>query len=670
MAALSVQVPYPVFYDRDGQPLDNGNIYIGVANLDPVANPLQVYYDESLTITASQPLKTSNGYVYRNGTPTQLYVNAADFSITVNDNKNLLVYNFPDGTGLGADATSVVYNEGDTGAVNRTVAARLQDYVSVKDFGAVGDDSTNDTAAFAAAAATGKAIIIPEGTYRVAGVLFNDRVTFAGNAKIRRTGGTLAFAGGIEAPCEQIFLDAVGIAQVDVNSDLTPEGWVDWFGTNADAIETCHKIFKVNKFGPRVYITDRTVILDQSNRQVIGVGGSAEGAGGTRIVLTGAAAVTDPIIQVGTLNTSSVVACARRLNISWINTYRDGIINPASTNRREDAVPGWLIAGWYESEMAHIFDYGSPIGYRVYGTIGCTLDYTGCVRPNPGASNGYVDYFTAHCIGGYSTSFGFIGANASLTVKNSGCAGAVGTARLGVYLFGYIGDTWIDKYEMSQLELGVYVDGSDAAGVTIISQSAHQDVRVNNCVLDAVLTNCITVTNCNQGAGIQMRGNYCAQNAAGAAVLVQNTDGLVLIDGGDIIANSTLNNIGVSIYNSKTVNVNGTLIKDCRVGVYAEDSSQLRLTPVMRRGYSGGTYGVYLDNVARSYVAPVIDGTASSWTQGIYTTSTLDYVETNLSAINWGCFVTAAASYKLWYNGATVTTDTYGTTNLRSGVVG
>jgi hypothetical protein len=90
----------------------------------------------------------------------------------------------------------------------------------------------------------------------------------------------------------------------------------------------------------------------------------------------------------------------------------------------------------------------------------------------------------------------------------------------------------------------------------------------------------------------------------------------------------------------------------------------------MRRGSSSGTYGVYLDNVARSYVAPVIDGAASSWTHGIYTTSTIDYVETNLSAINWGCFVTAAASYKLWYNGATVTTDTYGTTNLRSGVVG
>lgn len=180
MAALSIQVPYPVFYDRDGQPLDNGNIYIGVANLDPVTNPLQVYYDEALTITASQPLITSNGYVYRNGTPTQLYVNASDFSITVNDSKNLFVYSFPEATGIGVNATSIEYDPPFTGALTSgyTVAEKLEQYVSVKDFGAVGDGVTNDTAAIQAAfdafENTGtpfpnrsKIIFFPEGTYLV-----------------------------------------------------------------------------------------------------------------------------------------------------------------------------------------------------------------------------------------------------------------------------------------------------------------------------------------------------------------------------------------------------------------------------------------------------------------------------------------------------------------------
>ena len=195
MAALSIQVPYPVFYDRDGQPLENGNIYIGVANLDPVTNPLQVYYDEALTITASQPLKTSGGYVYRNGTPTQLYVNATDFSITVNDSKNLLVYNFPEATGVGVNASAIAftgfkgqvgtvadladadgsnwigYTPVGTGSVARSAQEKMRDIVSVKDFGAIGDGIANDSVAIQAAidyveSLGGGIVFFPTGEYK------------------------------------------------------------------------------------------------------------------------------------------------------------------------------------------------------------------------------------------------------------------------------------------------------------------------------------------------------------------------------------------------------------------------------------------------------------------------------------------------------------------------
>lgn len=178
MAALSIQVPYPVFYDREGQPLDNGNIYIGVANLDPVTNPLQVYYDEALTITASQPLVTSGGYVYRNGTPTQLYVNANDFSITVNDSKDLFVYSFPEATGVGVGAASIEYDPPFTGAVTSgyTVADSLSQYISVKDFGAVGDGVTDDAVnvqkAIDYVEALGGNLYFPRGKY-----LFGTQVT-------------------------------------------------------------------------------------------------------------------------------------------------------------------------------------------------------------------------------------------------------------------------------------------------------------------------------------------------------------------------------------------------------------------------------------------------------------------------------------------------------------
>ena len=59
------------------------------------------------------------------------------------------------------------YNQGGSGAVARTTASTLQESVSVKDFGAVGDGSTDDTAALAAffLAVQGKSGFIPNGVY-------------------------------------------------------------------------------------------------------------------------------------------------------------------------------------------------------------------------------------------------------------------------------------------------------------------------------------------------------------------------------------------------------------------------------------------------------------------------------------------------------------------------
>ena len=53
-----------------------------------------------------------------------------------------------------------------TGAVARTAQAKMRDVVSVKDFGAVGDGVTDDSAAFLAAFNTGKRVYAPAGTYR------------------------------------------------------------------------------------------------------------------------------------------------------------------------------------------------------------------------------------------------------------------------------------------------------------------------------------------------------------------------------------------------------------------------------------------------------------------------------------------------------------------------
>lgn len=60
MSALRVN-PFEYFTDTNGDPLDDGYIYVGVANLDPETNPISVFYDSALTIPVAQPIRTVAG---------------------------------------------------------------------------------------------------------------------------------------------------------------------------------------------------------------------------------------------------------------------------------------------------------------------------------------------------------------------------------------------------------------------------------------------------------------------------------------------------------------------------------------------------------------------------------------------------------------------------------
>lgn len=77
-------------------------------------------------------------------------------------------------------ASSTSYVPSGAGAVTRSVQDKLREYVSVKDFGAVGDGVTNDTAAFTAAQAASDRIIIPPGTYLLDEFKQQNRKVFTG----------------------------------------------------------------------------------------------------------------------------------------------------------------------------------------------------------------------------------------------------------------------------------------------------------------------------------------------------------------------------------------------------------------------------------------------------------------------------------------------------------
>jgi len=181
MSALSVEPPYPAFAEADGQPLEDGYIWIGTVNLNPITNPIAAYWDSALTISAVQPIRTSGGYPVYQGTPATIYVNS-DYSIQVQNRNGSLVYSAPKATEIYSEAvigqinaSQVNFLQDATGAVTRTVQNRLEDTVCVFDFMTLAqiNDVKNETLLLnvsteilAALNSGAKNVYFPQGKYR------------------------------------------------------------------------------------------------------------------------------------------------------------------------------------------------------------------------------------------------------------------------------------------------------------------------------------------------------------------------------------------------------------------------------------------------------------------------------------------------------------------------
>jgi len=182
MSARAIGAGYPYFVDKNGHALDFGYVYIGTENLDPETNPINVYWDNSLTIPALQPLRTMGGFIVRAGTPTAIYSNS-DYSIKIKDKKQETLYTNLSVKDNAASSLSSLANttdptQGDyligvkqtlAGGAARTQHAKNQETISVTDWGADPLGSADSTAAFnaASAAASGKTLRIPAGNYKL-----------------------------------------------------------------------------------------------------------------------------------------------------------------------------------------------------------------------------------------------------------------------------------------------------------------------------------------------------------------------------------------------------------------------------------------------------------------------------------------------------------------------
>jgi hypothetical protein len=99
-----------------------------------------------------------------------------------------------------------------TGAINRTIYEKLSDAVSVKDFGAIGDGTTDDTVAIQAALDAKASIYIPDGTYKLTSTIYTrivrQTITFGAQAYLSLAHNNTS---GIEVQEEWLTLNGANI---------------------------------------------------------------------------------------------------------------------------------------------------------------------------------------------------------------------------------------------------------------------------------------------------------------------------------------------------------------------------------------------------------------------------------------------------------------------------
>ena len=144
--SLPVQ-PHLYIGDSTGRPLDAGKVYFGDPNKDPELYPIDVYYDEALTIAAPQPIRTKGGFLNANGDMVEVYAAETTYSVKVLDSYGRQVF-YQERMSSSTTGVSVSTKLPYPNSITRTLQDKSSDIISVMDFGGVGGGLENDTAAF------------------------------------------------------------------------------------------------------------------------------------------------------------------------------------------------------------------------------------------------------------------------------------------------------------------------------------------------------------------------------------------------------------------------------------------------------------------------------------------------------------------------------------------
>ena len=228
------------FFDANGNPLAGGKLYTYAAG---TTTPLATYTDYGGgTANANPVILDSRG-------EANVWFGTSQYKVKLTNADDVEVYtvdnlNGPDVATLASLAASsgsslIGYINSGTGATARTVQARLRDYISVKDFGAVGNNVANDQAAIQAAinaaaslpasggssglsGISGATVYFPSGVYRInSGITIPDGVKLVGSGERATVIKYYGSGSAVANPTPGTRIGKIGIMEMTIKDEGT-----------------------------------------------------------------------------------------------------------------------------------------------------------------------------------------------------------------------------------------------------------------------------------------------------------------------------------------------------------------------------------------------------------------------------------------------------------------
>jgi len=563
----------------------------------------------------------------------------------------------------------VGYNEGDTGAITRTVQEKLQESISAADF----NNFSN-----AVAAAVNKSLLVETA------VTISSNTTVPSSVQLIvkngalftiNTGITLTINGPFTAGIYQIF-NCVGTGKVIFNRTFVSTGYPEWWGAItgnssfdcSTAINACIVACTVTQLQCGTYYTQNTVKQSTAGRSVIGaLGDSTQGdANASTIMLTNG---TANIYQIGSDTFTSGISQSNNY-LKYVTLGRS--VAPVITS----GCYGLSIQYTTWTIVEKVFSYDSMVSFNINGTGDTRLNFCVAGRYTTGTGSGTDTYIGFNLDG--NTNLGYAGGNASVYLTRCVVGSIVPTvSSIGLNAAGAYGwsDLYIDQLETAQLYAGIILTGN--GDISTPPDYQNEDVIIRDCVLDTCTVSGIEFVNISQYGAITVEGGYIAPFPTSTTFVgclyFNSSKGSVTISQVQMLLGVNPNAQAVYATNSDSIAMKNNVANEAAAtsGIYYLNNITNCSFEDYIRNYSAASNAPAVElagTCTQNYFKMNILGKATAFSVGYFVPSTCTKSEFNCTGVNQTCL--SVSPGKLDYNAGIITTvGTFGTGNYASGVM-